>query len=203
MNFRYKFSIVLIILGLMSAIMSFGGKKSASFSPEVILGILLKGEYLLSPDQLAVLILEQDSGIQVVDVRNPDKYKYLSIPGAVNIPLSSLFEPGNESYFVSESMKTVFYAEDDELSGQAWMLSMQKGYRNLYQLKGGLSDWDSIIMRSAFSGDKISPAENALFEKRYKARRLFLQWNSMPDSSKAGFFLAKKKKDRELVGGCE
>ena len=203
MNFRYKFSIVLIILGLISAIMSFGGKKSVSLEPEEILTLLLNGEFTLSADELAGLIIEQDSVLQIVDVRDPGKYKLLSIPGAVNIPLASLVEPVYETMLREERMKTVFYSDDDILSNQAWMLSMQKGYRNVYMLKGGLIDWDSIVLHSEFSGEKITAQENALFEKRYKARRLFVQWNTMADSLKAGFFLAKKKKDRELVGGCE
>jgi hypothetical protein len=58
-------------------------------------------------------------------------------------------------------------------------------------------------MLSEFRGNKITPRENALFETRYKARRLFNEWNSMSDSLKAGFYKAKKKKERELVGGCE
>ena len=203
MNFRYKFSIVLIILGLMSAIMSMGGKKNTSPAPEEILDLLLRGEYCVSPDQLAALISEQDSGIQEIDVRNPDKYRSASIPGAINIPLPSILEPGSLSIIGTGTLKTIFYSENDILSMQAWMLSLQKGYRNVYIMKGGLNDWDSIIMRSSFTGEKISPQENAIFEKRYKARRLFTQWNSMPDSLKAGFFLTKKKKDKELVGGCE
>jgi rhodanese-related sulfurtransferase len=203
MSFRYKFSIVLIILGIMSAIMSFGGKKSSSLPPEEILTILSKGDFFITADQLAGMIIEQDSTLQIVDVRYPDKYKSLSIPGALNIPIPNLLEPGSTSIIGSENLKTIFYADDESLSTQAWMLSMQKGFRSVYVLKGGLAEWDSIVMRSAFSGEKITARENALFEKRYKARRLFTQWNEMPDSLKAGFFAAKKKKDRELVGGCE
>jgi rhodanese-related sulfurtransferase len=203
MSFRFKFSIVLIILGLMSAMMSFGGKKSLTLPPEEILKILLKGDFVISADELAGVIIEQDSGSQILDVRNPEKYNSLSLPGARNVPLQNLLAPENESIFTEEKMKTVLYSDDEILSTQAWMLLTQKGFRNLYLLKGGLTDWDSIVLRSEFTGEKISARENALFEKRYKARRLFLQWNAMPDSLKAGFFLAKQKKDKELVGGCE
>jgi rhodanese-related sulfurtransferase len=187
----------------MSAIMSFGVKKSTSLPPEEILAILLKGDFLIDADQLAQMLTDQDSGIQIADVRNPDKYKSQSIPGALNIPIANLLEPGNSSIIGSENLKTIFYSDDEMLSTQAWMLSMQKGYTSVYILRGGLAEWDSIVMISAFSGEKITAQENALFEKRYKARRLFTRWNAMPDSLKAGFFVTKKKKDRELVGGCE
>jgi rhodanese-related sulfurtransferase len=187
----------------MTAIMSFGGKKSNSLAPEKVLETLLNGNYFLNADQLAQVIVDQDSATQIIDVSNPDKYKSQSIPGAINIPLEKILQPGSKRYFESETIKSVFYSDDQNLTLQAWMLSIQQGYPNLYILKGGLSDWDSIVMRSSFSGEKISPQENALFEKRYKARRLFQQWNAMSDSLKASFFAAKKIKDKELVGGCE
>ncbi len=203
MDFRYKFSIVLIVLGLISAIMSFGGKNSSSLPAEEILAVMLNGDYAISPDELAGMVVDQDSGIQIVDVRNPEQYKFESLPGALNLPLSGLLFPEYKSLFTDGSIKTVFYSDDELLSTRAWMLAMQKGYRNVYLLKGGLREWDSIVMKSEFSGETITARENALFEKRYKARRLFVQWNAMPDTLKAGFFAARQNKDRELVGGCE
>ncbi len=203
MNFRYKFSIVLIILGLISAIMSFGGKNYSSIPAEEILTILLKGDYAISPDELAAIIVEQDSGVRVVDVRNPDQYKNLSIPGSVNIPLSSLFVPEYVNLLTGNDIKIIFYSDDELLSTQAWMLAMQKGYSNIFLLRGGLNEWDKTIMNSQFEGEKITAQQNALFEKRFKARRIFTSWNAMPDSLKAGFYEAKQKKDKELVGGCE
>ncbi len=203
MNFRYKFSLVLIILGILSAIMSFGGKKSFSLSPEEILAIMTNEEYSFSADELAEMLVEEDSGIQVVDVRSPEEYKSMSIPGAISIPFPQLLQEEYSPILVTETQKTVFYSADENLSTLAWILSMQKGYSNLYILEGGLNEWDSLIMRSSFQGEKITSQENTLFEKRYKARRLFTSWNAMPDSLKAGFFAAKQKKDKELVGGCE
>ncbi len=203
MSFRYKFSIVLIVLGLISVIMSFGGKSNAFTPPEKILGTLLSGTYSISPDKLAVMIVSQDSGMQIVDVRSPEQYKSGSIPGAVNIPLANLLEPGYKTTLSSRDTKTIFVDRDGMLSTQAWMLCTQKAYKGLFILGGGLEEWETIIMKSKFEGETISPEENALFEKRYQARRLFVQWNSMPDSLKTGFFAAKSKKDKELVGGCE
>ncbi len=202
MNFRYKFSIVLIVLGLISVIMSFGGKNSTTIPPEEILTRLSSGVHLLPADGMAE-ILVNEAGIQSVDVRNPDRYKKASIPGAINIPLSEILESKYESLFENDSLKTVFYSDDELLSSQAWILCSQKGINNLYILGGGLAAWDSIVMNSEFEGETISAEQNALFEKRYKARRLYVQWNAMPDSLKAGFFAAKQVRDKELVGGCE
>jgi hypothetical protein len=51
-------------------------------------------------------------------------------------------------------------------------------------MQGGLNSWFETVMNSEFTGEKISAKENALFESRMKARRLFNDVNSMPDSLK-------------------
>jgi rhodanese-related sulfurtransferase len=203
MNFRYKFSIVLICLGLVAAIMSFRDPQRSGTSARDILNILLNEGNVYNADQVAKFVIEEDSGIQFVDIRPFEEFQKQSIPGALNIPFKDLLNPSNVSSLNNKSLKTILYEDNDRISTQAWILAMQTGYRNTYILKGGLAIWDSIVMLSAFKGDKITPHENAIFEIRYKARRLFREWNAMPDSLKAGFYAAKQKKEKELVGGCE
>ncbi len=55
------------------------------------------------------------------------------------------------------------------------------------------------IMNSEFTGDKISARENALFETRFRARNLFNEVNSMPDSMKLAF-IASKRFDPKKTG---
>ena len=57
-------------------------------------------------------------------------------------------------------------------------------------------------MLTKFEGEKITPRENALFENRYKARDIFTQINSLPDSLKTKFFDAKRLQRSKLDGGC-
>jgi rhodanese-related sulfurtransferase len=203
MNFRYKFSIVLICLGIVAAIMSFRDSRKSVPSPRVILELLLSGQSVVSSDQVAKFVIEKDSGIQFIDIRKADEFSNRSIPGAINIPFSDLLMSGNEVIFNQKSLKTILYENGDQESTQAWILALQAGYSNIYIMQGGLAAWDSIIMKSEFNGDKISPQENSVLEKRYKARRLFSEWNTLPDSLKAGFYVARQKKEKELVGGCE
>jgi hypothetical protein len=70
-------------------------------------------------------------------------------------------------------------------------------------MKGGLNAWYARIMNSEFEGTKISARENALFETRLKARTLFTEVNSMPDSLKAAFIASKRFDPKKLDGGCE
>ncbi len=203
MNFRYKFSIVLVILGAISAIMSLGGQRKDSVSAEEILSVLMQGKSEISADKLAEIIVEEDSSYQLVDVRPAEQYKLQSIPGARNIPISDLFNPANKPILETQNIQTIFYSSDGVLAAQAWVLAMQKSFTNVMMLKGGLAEWDSLVMKSSFEKERITAQENKLYETRYKARRLFTQWNSMPDSLKAGFFKLKQKNDKNLVGGCE
>ena len=59
------------------------------------------------------------------------------------------------------------------------------------------------VMNSSFTGDKISARENALFETRMKARKMFTEINSLPDSLKKKFLEAKHIAAKKLDGGCE
>ena len=202
MNFRFKFSIILVLLGVMTAVMSFRGKNAGRKAPEEILQVILNDDFTLSPDELAAVLVRQDTGFRLLDIRTPERYKEMSLPGAINIPIENFLDKSYAYLFSVASMKTVIYSDDDLLSNQAWMLAMQKGYPNIFMLMGGITAWDSTIMNSAFTGESISPAQNAVFERRYKARRMTNEWNLLPDSLKAGYFSDRFSKERRLVGGC-
>jgi hypothetical protein len=70
-------------------------------------------------------------------------------------------------------------------------------------MKGGMNEWYRVVMESTFSGGRISAAENAIFEARYRARDFFTRMNSLPDSMKTAFLQVKRMKEAELIGGCE
>jgi len=139
----------------------------------------------------------------LIDVRTPEAYRNMNIPGSVNIPLQQILNPDYEGYLNQPNTKNIFYSNGDMFALEAWMLATRVGYVNNFVMGGGLNEWYQTIMLSEFTGDQISPKENATFELRYKARKFFNQMNSLPDSLKTGFLLAKKSKERELVGGCE
>ncbi len=83
------------------------------------------------------------------------------------------------------------------------MLCVQKGYVGSMIMQGGMNEWYRVVMQSTYAGDRITAAENARFEVRYRARDFFTRMNSMPDSMKTAFLEVKRNKEAELVGGCE
>jgi hypothetical protein len=70
-------------------------------------------------------------------------------------------------------------------------------------MKGGLNEWYNTVMNSTFRGEKISARENALFETRSMAKKMFIEMNSLPDSLKMKFIQSKHLAAKKLDGGCE
>lgn len=68
---------------------------------------------------------------------------------------------------------------------------------------GGLNEWFNTVMNSSFTGERISVRENALFETRTRAKKMFTEINSLPDSLKLKFIKAKHISSKKLDGGCE
>jgi hypothetical protein len=58
-------------------------------------------------------------------------------------------------------------------------------------------------MNSRFTGTRISARENALFETRTKAGKMFTEINNLPDSLKLKFIRSKLTAAKKLDGGCE
>ena len=100
-------------------------------------------------------------------------------------------------------MRNIFYSNGDMDANYALILARGLGYKNCFVMKGGLNAWYETIMNSEFTGERISASENALFETRMKARSLFNEVNSMPDSLKLAYIASKRFDPKKLDGGCE
>ena len=70
-------------------------------------------------------------------------------------------------------------------------------------MKGGLNEWFNTVMNSRFTGERITARENALFETRTRAKKMFTEMNSMPDSLKMKYIESEHLAAKKLDGGCE
>jgi len=70
-------------------------------------------------------------------------------------------------------------------------------------MRGGMNELFNTVMNSSFTGEKISVRENAIFETRTRARNMFNDLNSLPDSLKMKFIEGKRIAAKKLDGGCE
>lgn len=203
MDARIKYSVLLLGIGLIIAFLPFNTTETFRVKSNLLLSRSASEEIYFSVDQVARMMNNEDSTVQIIDLRSTTQFKECNIPGSINIPYPDLLNPIWEGTFNQRRIKKIFYGNDDQTSTYAWTILSGLGYKNNFVMKGGLNEWFKTILYSKFNGLKISPVENALFENRYNARRTFTQINSLPDNQKTKFFSAKRLKQSKLDGGCE
>lgn len=203
MNSRIKISILLAGVGLLLAFLPFNAARTFQLKPSELLTAAQNEKIVFNVDEVARFVSKEDTSIQLIDVRTPGEFMESAIPGSINIPFDDLLNPNWEGYLNQKEVRNIFYSNNNELATLAWTITTGLGYPNNYTMKGGLNEWYDIVMLSKFEGDKITPRENALFENRYKARRMFTEMNSLPDSLKRQYLEAKRLEESQLDGGCE
>jgi rhodanese-related sulfurtransferase len=204
MNARVLLSGILITLALVIVVLPHRENHRDELRPAgLLMSITREDPAAVTVDQLAKMLMDEDSSLQLIDLRPAKEYAACNIPGSLNIPVQDLLSDDYSGYLHDAGRLTVFYSNDEVLASEAWVIARREGFPNVKILKGGLNEWFHSIMLTEFTGTTISPEENALFEVRYKARRFFTRMNSLPDSLKAGFLASRKAEAKKLVGGCE
>lgn len=80
--------------------------------------------------------------VQLIDVRESADFENGHILGARNIPLSQLKARLIE---IRPDKPVYLYAQSEVVSGRAALLLKKKGYKEMYQLKGGFKMWTGKI----------------------------------------------------------
>ena len=203
MNTRGKYSVALISLGLILALLPLSGNRSFTVKPKKLLSEVIDEKLTFTVDQVARFIVSEDSTIQIIDLRSPEEFSSFSIPGSINVPYSTFLKNDPGSYLNNPDITNILYSNGDLNSNYALVLARGMNYKNVYTMKGGLNEWFNTVINSSFTGERITARENALFETRTRAKNLFFEINSLPDSLKQKFILAKKTEVKKLDGGCE
>lgn len=202
MHIRQILIIILLALGGLLALMPKPGKYALHGKPDRLWSSLDADSTHFTVDQVARFVVTEDSTVRLIDLRPASEYRICNIPGSVNLPYSEWLLKDPEPYLTGRN-KVILYSNGDRDAGYALTLARGMGFDHCYTMQGGLNEWYRMVMLSEFSGERISARENALFETRLKARRLFTEVNSMPDSLKAAFIASKRFDPKKLDGGCE
>jgi 3-mercaptopyruvate sulfurtransferase SseA len=109
MNARQKFTVGLLSLGLILALLPPSSSLSFTVKPERLLREVLGENIYLSVDQVARFIVREDSSIQLIDLRPADDFRKINIPGSINIPYSKLLNRDPGFFLNTEKTKTIFY----------------------------------------------------------------------------------------------
>jgi rhodanese-related sulfurtransferase len=203
MNTRERFSVILLILGLILVIIPGSGNRILVFKAEKLLPETLEENSFLSVDQVARLIVTEDRNIRLIDLRREEEFRKFNIPGSVNIPYLEFLKNNNDRYLSDNGIRKILYSNGDLESNYCYIIARGSDYKNILVMKGGMNEWFRTVMNSTFTGERITARENALFETRSRAGKLFTEMNSLPDSLKAKFIKAKLAAVKKLDGGCE
>jgi rhodanese-related sulfurtransferase len=203
MNIREKYSAGLLCLGLILAFLPLTGSRSFTVKPQKLLKEVLDENTFLTADQVARYVVDEDSSVQLIDLRTPEEFRKLNIPGSINIPYSQFLDSDPGRTLNNGKSKNIFYSNGDYASNYALTIARGLNIRNTYVMKGGLNEWFSTVMNSSFHGERISARENAIFEARTRAKKMFTDMNSLPDSLKLKFIQSRHSAAKKLDGGCE
>lgn len=204
MNFRVFITINLIALAIVLLFLPGVTDKKYYLKPNQQVLNLSDENKFVSADKAARFINESDSTIQFIDIRTPEEFAACNIPRSINIPYGQLLDKRWQGYLNQEQKTNILYSNGNLNSSMAFALLSGMGYRNNLILEGGLNKWFQDVMNvQEFTGERISARENALLENRRKARELFTEFNSIPDSIRNAFLVVKILEEEELDGGCE
>jgi len=203
MNARIILSINLLVLALILLIVPMNKALSGQLSPQELLNFSSANNTAASVDKVAQYIGNQASDIQFIDVRDKSEFVSSNLPGALNIPYAELTKKEWQGYLQQEGKTIILYSNDNTISRLAQALLISQGYPNIQTLEGGLNEWFSKIMEGETKRGKLTARENAMYGNRLKARKLFVEINSIPDSLKQTFLEAKLLEEEQLDGGCE
>jgi rhodanese-related sulfurtransferase len=192
----------MILIGLLLALLPLRETRSLAGSPGVVLSWSLGTESVYNADQIARMLVSDDTTLRIIDIRPEEEYRIISIPGAINVPFNDMAGIDPATYLAKGNIKNVFYSNGSLNAGYALVLARGFGYDNCAIMAGGMNEWIRTVMNTRFGGGAISARENALFETRTKAIALFTEFNSMPDSLKTKYLESKRFDPKKLDGGC-
>lgn len=86
-------------------------------------------------------MMDSGESFVLLDVRDPDEFEQMNIPGAVLLPLGELQDRVGE---LDPQAKTVVMCLSGGRSARATEFLMKQGFRDVCNLKGGILAWQQL-----------------------------------------------------------
>ena len=86
-------------------------------------------DYVILPGEL-----EEKRDHKLIDLRDPGRFAFHHLDGAINVPMASILEKKFQGLFSLDTPKVIL-AHDPIHAHTAWMLLTQLGYKNLFVMK--------------------------------------------------------------------
>jgi rhodanese-related sulfurtransferase len=202
-------ALFIIPLGLVIAAVPQNTTKPYKLTADQLLGEANTRTQYVTPDAVADMIVNKDPSLQLIDVRSQEEFEKFSLPGAMNIPLTDLLSDKYTDVLNQDIKMNVFYANGTVTANEAWMLTRQLGYGNIYVLEGGLNYWFDAILNPQKPASTSSDEEFARYDFRKSAGSALggggaiqtqAEQSQVGSSLKPAVTSAPKKK--KVAGGC-
>jgi 3-mercaptopyruvate sulfurtransferase SseA len=203
MNRNYIFLTILMLLLAAGTLFLNKEPEHDQIKPEKLLYDIIQPTRYVTTDQVAKMIIDKDPTLELVDVRDEQSFNEFSLTNAINVPLDSILSPDYEDYFGVPGTRVVFYANDDILADQAWVITRRMGIKETYVMKGGLNCWIETIIQPK------EPPEDAPYTafEQYQFRKgaqMYFTGAKVEQSTvkKKKVVVRRKKKQVAASGGC-
>ena len=103
----------------------------------------------MAVDELAFRIVDHEPNVKVIDIRTPEEFAKLSLPGSYNVQRSDFFGKDWVAAFSQRHVKKVVLGDNEADERTAYYLLHELGYENLAVLRGGISAFQNTILDSA------------------------------------------------------
>ena len=151
----------------------------------------------ITPDELALRIIDDDNNIQIIDVRSGDEYKKFSLPKSHSISLKDLFGKEAEKLLTISHKKNVFLADDEASERKAAVIADRLGYNEVTILKGGLKSFKEEILNFKMPEEIKTRDQKDTYRFRLKASRILPE---LIEENKNK--VVPKKTSKRIIGGC-
>ncbi len=200
-----EFKIGRLYLGLTSIAIIFGF--TAFFMPDVrdsykrdVENVAYVNSFnikVMTPDELAFRIMNDNDKIQIIDFRSAAEFKKLNLPKSISFTVNNLFEKFAEKIIAIKDKEDVFIADDELTAKKAAVIASKLGYDNVSVLKGGFNNFKKEILDFKNPGDAKTKLEDDDYRFREEASK---QIPILIEKSKT--VAAPVKKAKRIIGGC-
>jgi len=152
----------------------------------------------MEPDELAFRIVDNEPNVKIIDIRQPEEFAKLALPGSLNIQLRDFFGKDWILPLSQRHVKKVVVGNDEVQEHIACSLLQELGYENLAELQGGFDRFNKTIL----SGSPFVPTgsrwDGDVKQFREDARSTILRM--IADNKNKG--TREPKKEKKIQGGC-
>ena len=150
-------------------------------------------------DEFALCLLKTEdcNRLQIFDFRTEEEYKKMSLPKSVLFTFDNLFEKEPNMLLNLKHKDKIFIANDELTERKMAIVAMERGYKGIHILRGGLDGFKRDILNFTLIENPQTIDEINLNRFRTKAQKIIpvLIENNKPKGP-------VKKKLKRVIGGC-